>query len=215
MSNETNNTFAMSVPAEIAFPPALFEKRKPTPKAEPRYEMAISLPADHPDLPAIKAMCKQIAEKNQPGVTASASAWKYPWQSADAFIARQETKEKKYDNSHLAGKVIFNSHSTKYEPKLSVLMPGRGVVDFWDEAARQTVKDKFYAGCQVLCEFSLVWYPPNNGIPGVTAYLNKVLSLNKGERRAGGRSGAETFSGYVGKMSAVDPTAGMPGSEEY
>lgn len=212
MSDAKNesNLFVLSAPAEIAFPPALFEKRKATPQSrDPRWEMALLFDADHPDLPAIKAVCKRIAESKSPGITASATAWKFPWASADNFIEKQRaTKgDKAPDNDFMRGKVLFNSHTLLYEPRLSVLMPGRGVVDFKDEA-RATVRDKFYAGCQVLAEFNFVWYPSNNGPPGVTAYLNKVCSLNKGERRGGGQSSSDTFSAYVGKVSAIDPTAG-------
>lgn len=212
MSDAKNesNLFVLSAPAEIAFPPALFEKRKATPKAKERWEMALLFDQDHPDLAALKATCKRIAEGKSPGITADPKAWKYPWSSADVFIergiakAKADNKEPR-NNEFMRGKVLFNSHSLLYEPNLSVLMPGRGVVDFKDEA-RLTVKDKFYAGCQVLVEVNFVWYPENNGPPCVTAYLNKVCSLNKGERRGGGKAAAETFSAYVGKVSAIDPT---------
>jgi len=199
----------MSAPAEIAFPPALFEKRKFNEKAVPRWEIALLFGPDHPDLKPMKDLCRRIAESEQAGITKDPKAWKYPWSNADDFIAKQAAKEddKKRDNEFMRGKVLFNSHTAQYEPLLSVNMPERGIVDFRGEL-RATVKDKFYAGCMVFCEFSLVWYPPGNGLPGVTAYLNKVCSLNKGERRGGARSGAEVFGAYIGKLSATDPTAG-------
>jgi hypothetical protein len=200
--------FTFTHEAEIIFPPALFEKRLASPRAkEPRWEMALAIAPDHPDLKALKHMVVEFANSKRPGITSSPTAWKYPWSSADAYLAKSAAKEKKYDNTHLIGKVLINTHSTKYEPKLSVLMPGRGVVDFWEQAARQTVKDKFYAGALVLADVTFYWYDESNGLPGVALMLNKVLSLNKGERRGGGKSGSETFGAHVGHLSAVDPTA--------
>jgi Protein of unknown function (DUF2815) len=209
---DTDHILLMTAPAEIAFVPALFEKRQPAGKGAARWELALLMDNNHPDLQHAKQICKAVAERQQPGITTSPAAWKYPWSKADDYIAKGIAAGKTHDNSHMAGKVLLNTHATTYEPKLSVLMPGRGVVDFWDDAARQTVKDKFYMGCQVLCEIAFVWYPPGNGLPGVTAYLNKVCSLNRGERRGGGKSGAETFGAHVGHLSAVDPTA-MAGAE--
>ena len=216
MPDEMTTVFAMSHPAEICFPPALFEKRKATERAEPRWELTLLMAQDHPDVAAIKSLCRRIAESKMPGITASPTAWKYPWSQADAFIARQEAKGgKQRDNEFMRGKLLFNSHTVKFEPRLSVFMPGRGAVDYWTDEMRATVKDKFYAGCEVLCEYAFVWYPPNNGIPGVTAYINKVLSLNKGERRGGGKSSTDTFSAYLGKYSAIDPTYAAGDQVEY
>lgn len=212
--------FTMSFPAEIAFLPALFEKRQievnGVAKGDPRWEIALLFDMNHPDLKRIKEVCKAVAESGEPGVTKDPKAWRYPWSNADTFVAKQEAiaeaagKDAR-DNSHLAGKVLLNSHATRYEPKLSVVSGGK-IVDYWEEAARLTVKDKFFAGAQVLCEYSFVWYPPGNGRPGVTAYINKVLATGKGVRRGGGRSGSETFAAHIGSLSAVDPTEG---AEEY
>jgi hypothetical protein len=229
MSDGMSSVVVLTRPAEIAFPPSLFEKRKTVrkdgatkfvtvPASDPdgRWEATLVLSADHPDLVHIKALCKQIAESKSPGITASPTAWKYPWQSADSFIAKQEMKPgaKKRDNDWLRGRWLLNAHTNLFAPRLALLMPGRGFVDFADDAARLTVKDKFYAGCEVLAELNFQWYAANVGPPGVTCYLNSLCSLNKGERRAGSRPAAETFSAYLGHVTAVDPTAGVA-AEDY
>jgi hypothetical protein len=74
---------------------------------------------------------------------------------------------------------------------------------------RNTVRDKFYPGCQVRLEVNFVPWKMEGRQPryGVTAYVNAVLSLNKGERRGGQRSGADRFGTYEheGTVSEVNP----------
>lgn len=207
---DTDHILTMTVPAEIAFVPALFEKRAARAGADPRWELALLMDANHPDLQHAKQICKAVAEKQQPGITSSPTAWKYPWSKADDYIARGIAAGKTYDTSHMAGKMLLNSHATKFEPKLSFLVPGRGFVLC---EPREAHKDKFYMGCEVLCELAFVWYGAGNGLPGVTAYLNDVASLNRGERRGGGRSAQDKFGAHVGHLSNVDPTAA--GGLEY
>lgn len=206
MADEQNHLFSMSAPAEIAFPPALHEKRavKGVKNAEPRWEIALLFDADHPDLPRFKALAKQIAVAKVPGFVPGPDNWSYPWKSADAFIARhqQAQGDKARDNSFMAGKVMVNAHASKYPPRLSLFIPGQGVVDL-EGPARDAAKDKFFAGGLVLCEFGLVCYN-NNGIT-VTAYLNHVLSVPGGEKRAGGRPTEEKFSAYIGHPSMHNP----------
>ena len=45
-----------------------------------------------------------------------------------------------------------------------------------------------------------------DGKKQVSAYLNMVLSLNKGQRLGATRSAAEVFKGYAGQMTNIDPT---------
>lgn len=206
--SDSSNLFVLTVPAEIAFC-NLFEKRAPQPGSREQWDMTVLMPADSPDLAAIKKLCVGVFKSKFPGIDLSQKAnWGQPWENGDDYIARikREKGDKAPDNAFMAGKVLLKAHAVLYPPNLSVLMPGRGIVDFRDDA-RLTVKDKFYSGCQVLAEYNFQAYQVGKNLPGVTAYLNKVCSLNKGERRGGGRSGSEVFSGYVGKISAVDPTA--------
>lgn len=232
MSDVMTTKFVLTHPVEIAFPPALHDKRKlvrqaggapkfvTVPASDPdgRWEATFLFAADHPNLREIKQLCLAIAESKQPGITRDQNAWQYPWQSADAFIAKQEGKvdAPKRDNDWLRGKVLLNAHTNLYVPRLCVLLPGRGVVDFNDDAARLTVKDKFYAGVECLAEFNFQWFNASNRAPpGVTCYLNRVLSLNRGERRAGGKTGQETFGAYIGHLSAISPTGGQSAEVEY
>lgn len=188
------NDFQMTRPAEIAFPPYLFEKSE-----YERYELALLMAPDHPDLEFIESICYRLAEQNKSGPDTT-----YPWSIADG-APRIGKNGKQYDNSRMAGKIIFRAHK-KDPPKLSVAVNGL-VVDYWDDVSRQTVRDKFYMGGLVLVEFGFKWWPPKGRPATVTAYVNKACSLNAGKRLGGGKSGQETFGAHVGRLSSVDPTA--------
>lgn len=211
-SKRESNLFVLTVPAEIAFC-NLFEKSKikfnGVETGREQWDMTVFVSADSLELAEIKKLCVSIFKQNNPSVDLSdPKSWHRPWERGEDFIKRvKDAKgDKAPDNEFMLGKVLLKSHSILYPPNLSVNMPGRGIVDFRDEA-RDTVKDKFYPGCLVYAEYNFQAYKGVGQNPnGVTAYLNKVCSLNKGERRGGGKSGADVFGAYVGKLSAEDPT---------
>jgi hypothetical protein len=48
--------------------------------------------------------------------------------------------------------------------------------------------------------------------PGITAFLNEIVSLNRGERLAGGFDPAAKYSAatrHIGQTTQVDPTVGI------
>lgn len=220
MSDAKNesNIFTLSEPAELLFnADGIFEKHaleidgRKTDREQ--WDMTVLMRADSADLAALKQLVVTVFRGKFPEIDISDKRnWQYPWEAGEDFIERGKAKARATgkeppDNEFMLGHVLVKAHAVKYAPNISVLVPGRGVVDFRDDA-RLTAKDKFYPGCQVLAEYNVASHKVGTNKPGVTLYLNKVCSLNKGERRGGGRSGAETFGAYVGKMSAVDPTAG-------
>lgn len=208
------NIYVLTQPAEIAFC-NLFEKRAVKDSAgrdtgREQWDMLVVMDPHGPDFVTLKKQAAAIFRAKFPGVDISDRRNLLPpWETGDGFIERVKAArgEKAPDNEHMRGKVLFKSHSIKFAPNLSVLI-GDQIRDFRDEA-RLTVRDKFYPGCLVLAEFNLQPHKVGTNTPGVTAYLNRVCSLNKGERRGGGRSGQETFGAYLGHISAVDPTRGM------
>jgi hypothetical protein len=101
-----------------------------------------------------------------------------------------------------------------YPPELSVLV-GKEIVDLSDDVARAKNKAKFYSGCFYYFQVCVMAYDGGNS--GVCCYLEKVLTTNKGEKRggSGGASAKETFSQYIGKQSAEDPTDGIDDEDDY
>lgn len=210
--------FTFQQPVDLLFA-NLFEQK--TPKgiegAKPRWDITLDMPADHPDFIAIKKLVVESFKKEYPSVDLSRVEW--PFERGEKFaekaLDRAATAEKKdqarAQNAHLAGKVILNAKSYKFAPQLSVVVPGRGVHTYEGDN-RNTVRDKFYSGCQVRAELAFMPWKQQGKEErfdryGVTAYVNAVLSLNKGERRGGFKSGADRFGGYEheGSISNSDP----------
>lgn len=217
MADAVPGIFNLTAPAVMAHPNLFVPKafgKKGKETGEPKYSANLLLPLDHPDLPGIKATIMAVARGKWPardiGAEIKAGTFKMPLTSGDKQVERAKKKladaGKADDNraDYQAGKIIIAGRS-KYEPKLAGIENGK-VVDYID-AARAAAKNKFYFGVHVLAQLNFVAYDGVGANPdGVTAYLNMVLTLNKGERLTAGTSAAETFRGYVGQASAEDPT---------
>lgn len=191
--------------AALLVHPNLFEarafKKNGKDVGEKKYDAAFLLKPDSVDLKAIKSKAAAVARAKWPGVDLATLAW--PWSSGEkkADAAKAKGKNGEYNRGH----VVLTARS-KFQPRLGGLEDGR-IVDYETDAAKALAKPKFYFGTEALFEINLVAYenPEKNG---VNAYLNQVVTLNRGERLAGGPSASETFKGYVGSTTDEDPTAG-------
>lgn len=199
-------------------------KRAGKEKGEAKFGGTFVFDADSEDLKAQKALVTKLAREKWPGRDLGADLksgeFKWPFQSGDKQIEKRKTKlknaGKEYtgDADFMAGKVILKA-SSKYQPGFAIIQNGK-VVDL--EGATITAnKGKFYFGVEVLAQFNFVPYDAvgDDGKDGVTAYLQKVLSLNTGKKlSSGGQSAAEVFKGYVGHSTTEDPTAGNAGMDD-
>jgi hypothetical protein len=217
MSDDQNipGIFNLTKPVIMPFP-ALLEpkkfKRNGKETGEPKFQASFIFDKDNPDLAAMKALVSTIAKQHvaswQPGDL------KFPFSDGNKLIAKRvadlEKQGKKYtgDADFQKDKVVIKSRS-KFQPKLSVFENGK-ILDLDDEALRSRYKGQFYSGVEVYAQFNFVWYDGvDEGKPGVTAYLNLVLSTNKGKRIGGGATGSSVFAAVAGKVSAEDPTEGL------
>lgn len=208
-------TYQMTKPAAIVWP-HLVQPKRANPKlgSEPRYEATFLFPEDHPDFGPIKAALA-AAVKAKFGST---DGRKFPLSRGDKEADDAMTKGK--DREFLRGFQMFRPHSNTaiktgpkkgdllQPPRLVVLQNGK-YVRYWEPEERQLAAKFFYSGVMAIGTFAFVAYEGMGG--GVSAYLNEILSLGVGERINTGvddeaRYGAPTQ--YVGKLSAVDPTAG-------
>lgn len=208
--------FQITKPVRLVYE-NLFEARHVGPRGStngtPKYDVTLTIPPDHPDLPAMKALALEVARAKWPGRDVIGDArnnlFKFPFDSGDKIADRAKQRGK--DEEFKRGQIVLASRS-KYEPSLSAVVNGKLIeyTGIGGNPPRAAAKQHFYRGVEVLVQVNFVAY---NGVgqnpDGVTAYLNMVLSLGTGERIAGGaRSAAEVFKGYVGLNSQVDPTAG-------
>lgn len=218
MSDERNEgLFQLSHPVTMAFP-HLFEARKFKDKrtgketGEAKFDAMFVFDADHPDLPRIKQMIAAQAKAKFPTeyaafVAGDKRALQIPIKDGTKQADEAKAKTPPKDNEFLRGKVTLTTR-TQFPPFLSALLAGR-VVDFKDDA-RPTAEKYFYPGVLALAEINFQPHNVGSNTPGVTAYLNHVLSINKGDRLAGGSPPtADKFSAYVGAMTAEDPTMGL------
>lgn len=205
-AKQQGELFNLTLPVVMTHPNlfvarAFGQKGKET--GEPKFSANFIFAADNPDLAAMKQAAAKVARARWP--SRDLKELKFPFSAGDKINARRTGKGKKADE-HIVGKVVLAGRS-KYEPRLAMLDSGR-LVDL-EGPAREANKGRFYPGVEVLAQFNFVAYDGVGANPdGVTAYLNMVLSTNKGKKIATGASAAETFKGYAGHSTTEDPTGG-------
>jgi Protein of unknown function (DUF2815) len=215
---ENKGIVTLQIPVTLMFP-QLFEAKPFKNKAgkeqgDPKFSANFIFANDNPELATMKSLAAKLAREKWPDkqfylTTTDGQKIQqimFPFQSGDKQADARKAKGKD-DGEFLRGKVIVTSKS-KLAPALSYI-ENKKVHELETDAAKIAHKGKFYAGVEVLAEFNLVAYDAvgDNAKPGVTAYLNKVCSLCRGARIAGGTTSSEAFKGYVGSVSAEDPTA--------
>lgn len=231
---KVDGLYTLTAPVTLAFP-SLFDAkpfmRKGKPAGDPKFGASFVFDPESADLKAIKALAVKLAQAKWPGRDVISESrgkiievegqkvqqppsFKFPFTSGDkladkraaALKAAGKNEDTKADFQR--GKVIIKTAS-KYAPRMAVLLNGKPV-DLTPET-QNAYKGQFYFGVKALAQFNLVAYDKvgETGIDGVTIYLNMVLSLNKGERLAGGQSAAEAFKDYAGTVTDENPTAGM------
>lgn len=226
--------FQINQPTVSTFPNLLEAKavqRNGKATGEPKFSINIEIdPETQPDLArAIKGKALEIARAKWPGRDFAKEAAKtykdaegavnkklptfvFPWSSGTELADNAKAKNK--DREFSRGKLVLTARS-KFQPGLSAIVGGKLVE--YDSDSVKNAKSYFYSGVEILAEVNFQAYDgvSETGADGVTAYLNKVLSTNKGKKLAsGGASAAETFSGYLGSISNVDPTAGADLGDE-
>ena len=203
--------FALTAPARMTFPHLVKARpfmRNGKPQGEPKFSANAAMPLDHADVQTIKQVVFAVADAAYPGRDRKELAW--PWLLGDRLLAKRKAKlGDKYtgDSDWLAGHLVIPGKS-KNQPRLAVLENGK-FTDY-DEETVARVKNKFYPGVMILAEWNFAPYEGvGNNPDGVTAYLNMVVTTNKGERLGTARSAADVFKGYVGQVTDEDPTGGF------
>lgn len=207
--SKTDGIFSLTQPVVMAFP-NLFEAKRVKVQGketgEPKFSANFVFPAASEDLKGMKQLAAKLARAKWPDK--QFSELHFPFNSGDKLADKRKEKAGKEDGDYMRGHVVINAKS-KYEPRLSYIEKGR-IIDLENDVAKIAAKGKFYSGVQVLAQLNFVPYQASEQNIGITAYLNMVVSTCKGDRLSGGQAASETFKGYVGSVSAEDPTT--PGS---
>ncbi len=208
--------YALTKPATMTFPNLLEAKAVmgPTgkPSGDPKYSVNLEMAPDHADLAAMKAKAVAVARAKWPGVDLATLRFPFADGSKLADKAKSPThpngKPKAVkDREFSRGKAVLTARS-KYQPRLSIITNG-GLVDLEGDAIAANAR-QFYNGVDVLAQVTFQAYDAvgEDGKPGVNAFIDLVVSLNKGKKLSGGASAAEVFKDYAGTISQEDPTAG-------
>lgn len=213
------NIYQVNTPVLMGHPhvvePVAF-KHNGKAKGDPSYSAIFVFKPDHPDVAPLKAAIIAAAKALWPDRDivgdVKAGKLKVPFSSgdkiADKRVAELKAAGKEDDKrgDFQRGCIVFKS-SSQYPPGLGVVSNGAIVEVNSDNKALH--KDKFYFGTQALVRFNFKAYNAvNEGLDGVKAYLDMVVSLNKGERLSGRQSAAEAFKGVAGLATMEDPTGG-------
>lgn len=184
---------------DTLFDPKPFKDEKGKERGDPKYSAVVLFKADHPDVAPIKVKMVAIAKAMWPD--AQLNTINFPLKSGAKDNEKRVAKGKKA-RDYMDGAVYITGRS-KFQPGLSGIENGK-LTDYSGEALLRA-KTKFFNGVEALVQFNFVANEVDNK-RSVTAYLNLVLSTGKGTRIGGGRSGAETFKGYVGQATTENPT---------
>lgn len=222
MSETPESIFNLTVPVVLAHPHLLeavkFKGKNGKETGEPKYSGSFIFPENNPDIGGLKAKALAVGKAKWPGRDLVADAkertFAFPFSNGNALIQKRiktlKDKNKEYtgDADFQKDAIVLKS-SSKFQPRLSIIENGK-VIDLTEETIK-VHKNKFYFGVFALAQFNFVAYDGVGQNPdGVTAYLNMVLSLNRGEKlTSGGPSAAEVFAGYAGSLSGEDPTTGL------
>ena len=224
MTEETQATegvVTFTEPVVMAFPNVLEAKkfkRNGKEQGEAKFSASFPLTPDCHDLAVVKARIMAVAKAKWPGRDISKDVkegnFKLPYASGNSLIAKREAKlkaqgkEYKGDADFMKDTIVLKA-SSKYQPTLAFIENG-SISPNLEGASLSAHKGKFYFGCEVVPQINLVPYDGvDGGRDGVTAYLNQVLSFNKGKRLSGARDAAQTFAAFAGKATAEDPTDGL------
>ena len=134
--------------------------------------------------------------------------------TADEVFKIKEKAEKRAELYRQYAGIL--TASSKFDVELAKLENGK-IVDIPDNevAKAQAGKDLFYPGAWVAPAIALKGFARKSmdGKDGVTAYLQNVLFVRKGERLGGsGPANQDVFGGFKG-YSPEDPTAMAPDGE--
>lgn len=217
MSDDTN--FVATEPVPCVFM-QLFEakpfKRNGKVSGKPKFKAAFVLDPASEDFKTIKGIAARIAKATWPG--RELKTLKFPWSEGDDYVAKVAAKkpDKADAVAWAKGKILLRAFTGEEFPMQLSGIENGNIVDYDSEAQIAKAKAKFYNGVNCYFEINLKDYDVGN--EGVTAYLSKVLTTGKGERK-GGAGGAQsskaTFSKYIGKVSAEDPTDGIDDEDDF
>lgn len=198
-------------PVRVAFTPALAEARKVGGRGDPKFEVQVIFPPDHPDYLPMKKATADIARKKFGANVNIRDDLRLKFVNGDEeyeINANNPDAAKAKEYPQLQGQIVLKLRSknpiTVFDTRVR---DARGIpVEITDkEAIRSTI----YAGCYVSMKLTFATYdaPDRTSKPGVTIYPEQICFVKDGERlSSGGKSDGGGFAAVQGAVSDEDPT---------
>lgn len=209
--------FSTSHPVILAYPNLMQARQYKAPNgrlSEPRFDAMLLFTNQHPDLGAMGAAMQQAA-----AMLGIALPHDFHWCGQPGTLIAQKAAQKQRDASYFNDFYVVQAHTgEKIPPGLTAVINGQAKDLHGEERIVQAPK-YFYGGAEVFAQLNFVPYPAGNGPPGLTAYLQVITSLGRGERNpkleAGAKSGsavhADAIRQHVGNVQAVGSPMSVPG----
>lgn len=185
------------------------------PKRDDRFEGGLLVPNDHVEMPGFVTLAREIAAESFPGRDLKTSPIRWPMQSGAAIMAKQAKADPpKKPQTMYEGQTVIRFQSPENKPP-RLVVARNGMLHQFSEDDMALAGKVFYDGVKVCVSLSLKAYDgSDDGVkPGITCYINDILSLNMGEKlqlRGGdpeSRWGsADKYAAYMGTVSDIDPT---------
>jgi hypothetical protein len=199
---KANHTFAPIGPVRLSFP-QLFEAKPVTfqgqPKGDPIFNARIVIPKDHPMVPEIQRVSKELAAQSWADVAPPAQFhWALQW-GPQAYP----------NDENLADCWIINANArAESPPQVTKAGPQGQVLTVNPETERWMV----FSGCEAFVSIGFFTYQPSAQNGGIGAGLNAVFLTGRDVGRFDSRVSATTAFADVAKQYAASPAAPPPGS---
>ncbi len=176
----------------------------------PAFRAQAVIPKSHPQLDEMQRLILEVGLPFPNG--------RLPLKDGDRLNAERTAAGKKPFDIYANAMVLYVKSNEKaldgrvlIPPRLSALQGG-AIVDYMNET-RPLAAPFFYSGVDACGAFKFQAYAGMGS--GVTCYVDRMISFNKGERIQIGKSSDDVFgsvvsySEHVGHVTAETPSAGM------
>lgn len=211
----------LTQPVRVLFPPKLDEPVKVDGRGDPKFEITIGFPEDHPDYLEMYQISQRLADEKSEdwgleGVDLGTNV-DVKFKSGDEeyeYYAKHKDPEKRREYDFLKGMIIMKLRSKE---EIGVFdtrrRDDRGTpVKVTD---KNEIRSTIYAGCNASLRLTFATYDAivtrenPNANPGVTAYPEQVCFVSDGDRLSrGNNDSGQGFAQVQGAVSAEDPTGG-------
>lgn len=202
-------------PVRVLFPPKLDEPTKVGGRGDPKFEITVGFPEDHPDYLTLYQACQEIATEKFGDIDIDGD-FELKFKSGDEeyeYYANHKDEKKRREYPQLKGMILLKLRS-KNEISVFDVRRRNENGDPIKITDKQEIRDTIYGGCYVSMNLTLATYDAipaqkrgePDGDPGVTMYPEQVCFVCDGDRLGGvSKDSGSGFSKVQGAITDEDP----------